>query len=89
MQGEKIETPDFIRQNDLELDYGHYISNQIMKPLLQLYALELEKIDDFKERQFHLENYNTNKKILTFNEEVQKLKERWRIKKSIQKNMKN
>ena len=77
LQGDKIETPDFIKQNKLDLDYGHYISNQIMKPLLQLYALELEQINEFKIRQDWLKDYNTNKKILTFNEEVQKLKERW------------
>lgn len=77
LQGDKIETPDFIKQNKLELDYGHYISNQIMKPLLQLYALELEKITEFKDRQLWLKDYNTNKKILTFNQEVEKLKEKW------------
>ena len=77
LQGDKIETPDFIKQNKLDLDYGHYISNQIMKPLLQLYALELEKITEFKDRQLWLKDYNTNRKILTFNQEVEKLKEKW------------
>ena len=77
LQGEKIETPEYIKQNKLILDYGHYISNQIMKPLLQLFALELEKIQEFKDRQFNLENYNNNKKILTFKEEIEKLKEKW------------
>ena len=48
LQGEKIETPDFIKQNGLELDYSHYISNQIMKPLLQLFALNLENLNEFK-----------------------------------------
>jgi len=48
LQGEKIETPDFIKQNALELDYSHYISNQIMKPLLQLFALNLENLNEFK-----------------------------------------
>jgi len=50
LQGEKIETPDFIMQNNLKLDYAHYISNQIMKPLLQLYALNLEKMTEFKKK---------------------------------------
>ena len=77
LQGEKIETPDFIKQNNLELNYGHYISNQIMKPLLQLYALELEQISEFKNRQDWLRDYNTNKKILTFKQEIEKLKEKW------------
>ena len=80
LQGEKIETPDYIKEHNLQLDYGHYISNQIMKPLLQLYALELEKITEFKDRQFWLKEYNTNKKILTFDEEIKKLKEKWHLK---------
>jgi len=50
LQGEKIETPDFIMENNLKLDYAHYISNQIMKPLLQLYALNLEKMNEFKKK---------------------------------------
>ena len=77
LQGEKIETPTFIRENDLALDYSHYISNQIMKPLLQLYALELEKIQQFKDRQFNIENYNTNKKILSYKDELIRIKEKW------------
>ena len=40
LQGEKIETPEFIKKNGLKLDYGFYITNQIMKPLLQVFALE-------------------------------------------------
>ena len=44
LQGEKIETPTFIRDNKLQLDYSFYISNQIMKPLLQLFGLVLEEI---------------------------------------------
>ena len=51
LQGNRIETPDYIRQNNLQIDYAHYITNQIMKPLLQLYALVLENIPAFiKER---------------------------------------
>ena len=48
LQGERIETPDFVKQNNLVPDYGFYITNQIMKPLLQLYALEVEKIPGFE-----------------------------------------
>jgi hypothetical protein len=77
LQGEKIETPNFIKENNLALDYSHYISNQIMKPLLQLYALELEKIQQFKDRQFNIENYNTNKKVLSYKDELIRIKEKW------------
>ena len=50
LQGDKIETPDYIKDNKLSLDYGHYITNQIMKPLQQLFALELENISVFKDK---------------------------------------
>jgi DNA polymerase elongation subunit (family B) len=44
LQGEKIETPTFIRDNKLQIDYSFYITNQIMKPLLQLFGLVLNDI---------------------------------------------
>jgi hypothetical protein len=44
LQGEKIETPEFILQNNLKIDYTFYITNQLMKPLQQLYGLALEQI---------------------------------------------
>jgi DNA polymerase elongation subunit (family B) len=44
LQGEKIETPTFIVENNLKIDYSFYITNQIMKPVQQVFALVLEKI---------------------------------------------
>ena len=44
LQGNKIETPSFIQENNLKLDYSFYITNQIMKPVQQLFALVIEKI---------------------------------------------
>jgi len=44
LQGEKIETPTFITENGLKIDYSFYITNQIMKPVQQVFALVLEKI---------------------------------------------
>ncbi len=44
LMGEKIETPDYIIQNNLAIDYTHYITNQLMKPLQQLFGLALEEI---------------------------------------------
>jgi DNA polymerase elongation subunit (family B) len=44
LQGEKIETPSFINENSLKIDYSFYITNQIMKPVQQVFALVLEKI---------------------------------------------
>jgi hypothetical protein len=44
LQGEKIETPTFIAQHNLQIDYSFYITNQIMKPVQQLFSLVLEDI---------------------------------------------
>jgi DNA polymerase elongation subunit (family B) len=44
LQGNKIETPSFIQENNLKIDYSFYITNQIMKPVQQLFALVIEKI---------------------------------------------
>jgi len=49
LQGDKIETLEFITQNNLKPDYLHYITNQIMKPVLQLYSLCLTDLSDYKE----------------------------------------
>ena len=48
LQGDKIEHPEFIRQNKLKIDYGFYITNQIMKPVQQIYSLVLHDIKGFK-----------------------------------------
>jgi DNA polymerase elongation subunit (family B) len=50
LQGDKIEDPKYIRENNLTPDYGHYITNQIMKPCLQLYSMILEDIDGYKHK---------------------------------------
>jgi DNA polymerase elongation subunit (family B) len=47
LQGEKIETPAFIEKNKLKIDYSFYITNQIMKPLQQVFALILEEMEEF------------------------------------------
>jgi len=44
LQGDKIETPEFILENKLQIDYTHYITNQLMKPLQQLFGLALTQI---------------------------------------------
>ena len=44
LQGDKIETPSYIKENNLQIDYSFYITNQIMKPLLQLFGLVLNDI---------------------------------------------
>uniref|UniRef100_A0A6C0EM08 DNA-directed DNA polymerase n=1 Tax=viral metagenome TaxID=1070528 RepID=A0A6C0EM08_9ZZZZ len=50
LQGEKIEHPNYISSNNVALDYEFYITNQIMKPIQQLFALILEQIPDYKRK---------------------------------------
>ena len=46
LQGDMIETPDFIKQNGLELDYLFYMTNQIMKPSLQFLQLAIKDAEN-------------------------------------------
>ena len=46
LQSHRVETPAYVREHGVELDYVYYITNQIMKPVLQFFALVLEQIWD-------------------------------------------
>ena len=49
LQGDRIEDPKYIIQNKIEIDYLHYITNQIMKPsmqFLELISTNAQKIFD-------------------------------------------
>lgn len=48
LQGERIEHPDFIRERKLKPDYAFYLTNQVMNPVLQLYALVLDQLKGYK-----------------------------------------
>jgi len=48
LQGERIETPQFIRDNELVPDYRHYIEHQLQNPISQAFGLLLEQIPGFK-----------------------------------------
>ena len=50
LQGDKIESPEYIKKNGLQIDYEIYVTNQLMKPLLQLFGLVLPDIQEFKTR---------------------------------------
>jgi len=51
LQGEKIETPEYIIANRVLIDYSFYITNQIMKPLQQLFGLAVEQIWKYKNKE--------------------------------------
>ena len=61
LQGNRIETPTYIKENNLKIDYSHYITNQIMKPCQQLFALVLEKLPEYMERE---DDFNNKKDII-------------------------
>ena len=50
LQGDRIEHPSYIKEKKIKLDYGHYITNQIMKPILQIYSLILFEIPALKKK---------------------------------------
>jgi len=45
--GDRIETVAYVQQKRLPIDYGYYVTNQIMNPIQQLFALVLEQLDGF------------------------------------------
>jgi DNA polymerase elongation subunit (family B) len=47
LQGDRIETPDYIREKNLKPDYRYYIQHQLEKPIGQLFGLMVEKIPGF------------------------------------------
>ena len=50
LQGDRVEHPVYMKQNGIKPNYAFYITNQIMKPVQQLFALVLEDIPGFKRR---------------------------------------
>ena len=47
LQGDRIENPQYIKDNNLNPDYKFYITNQIMKPVGQIYALIVEQLEGY------------------------------------------
>jgi hypothetical protein len=69
LQGEKIETPNFIKENGLKIDYSFYITNQIMKPVQQLFALVLEKIWELQKKKLT--------KLVLYKKEVESIRKKY------------
>jgi DNA polymerase elongation subunit (family B) len=47
LQGDRIETPQYIRENSLVPDYKHYIEHQLQNPISQAFGILLELIPGF------------------------------------------
>jgi DNA polymerase elongation subunit (family B) len=67
LQGDKIETPSYIKEHNIQIDYAYYITNQIMKPLLQLFGLVLTDI-------WMSQKPPRKAKVTRFNEEVDNIR---------------
>lgn len=50
LQGDRIEAPDYIRETNLTPDYRFYITNQILKPVCQIFGLCVEQLEDYPHR---------------------------------------
>ena len=48
LQGDKVEHPNYIKEHKLKPDYMFYITNQIMKPVSQIYALIVNQLKGYK-----------------------------------------
>ena len=46
LQGDRVEHPDFIKENNIKIDYKFYITNQLMKPIMQIFELCMKKPDE-------------------------------------------
>lgn len=73
LQGDRIETPAYIKEKNLIIDYNFYIKNQIMKPALQFLKLVLNnaesifdtylcKLTNESKRTVDIMNFVTSKK---------------------------
>jgi len=68
LQGDKIETPEYIASNRLKVDYAHYITNQLMSPIQQLYGLALEQIWELQKKPAAIRKHR---------EEIAELEKKW------------
>ena len=76
LQGEKIETPTFITENGLKIDYSFYITNQIMKPVQQVFALVLEKIWEMQNKRSKILKFKKDVEILRKNTDEEKFQDK-------------
>ena len=59
LQGDKIEHPSFIKKHNLKPNYLFYITNQIQKPVCQIYALILEQLEGYNHDKDYMNRLKT------------------------------
>ena len=74
LQGDKIETPSFIKEHNLKIDYSFYITNQLMKPLSQLFGLILTDLwlSQKPARRGKVQKFNNEIQMIHNNEDNEK-----------------
>lgn len=83
LQGQRIETPEYINEMSLKPDYNHYITNQLMNPITQLFSVVIEKIPGFNRSLDYFDNElvrlleSNDKSAEKCREKVQSLKEKY------------
>ena len=50
LNGDRIEHVDYVRKNNLQIDYEKYIESQLVKPISQIFELIVEKLPMFPHR---------------------------------------
>ena len=61
LQGDRIEHPQYIRENNIPIDKMIYLTNQIMKPVSQIYGLVVNKLKDFRMGEDYFDNLAKNR----------------------------
>jgi len=66
LMGDRIETPEFVLENapHMKVDYAHYITNQLMKPLQQLFGLALVSIWESRNKKAAIKTYHRDLAVL-------------------------
>lgn len=59
LRGDLIETPEYIKENNLKIDYKYYLDNQILKPMNRVFSLIMDNPTQLVSE--HLINYNNKK----------------------------
>jgi DNA polymerase elongation subunit (family B) len=60
LQGNRIEHPQYIKENKLKPDYKFYITNQIMKPVAQVFSLVMDKPETLFEESLRIATNRKN-----------------------------
>ena len=60
----------------MKIDYSFYITNQIMKPVQQLFALVLEKIWEMQNKLLKIKNFKKDIEVLRKNTDPEKFEDK-------------